>query len=78
MGPYYHEMDATVEEATQHFGRLLRQVESGETVVIRRGRVRVALLTPVPTGERRIWGDVSGSVTTIFDEPLEEFSSDRG
>lgn len=69
-------MEVTVQEAKTHLSRLLRRVESGETVVIRRGSVRVALLTPAPPPERdrRIWGHVDGVVPLDFDEPLTDFA----
>lgn len=68
-------MEVTVQEAKTHLSRLLRRVESGETVVIKRGQVRVALLTPAPAeGAKRIWGDVEGALTPAFDEPLDEFA----
>lgn len=46
-------------EAKTHLSRLLRRVEAGETIVIRRGTHRVAILSPAPvvTEQRMIWGD---------------------
>jgi len=67
-------MEVTVQEAKTHLSRLLRRVEAGETVIIRRGRTRVAMLSPAPvtTERRRIWGDVDGELTAELDEPLED------
>ena len=68
-------MEVTVQEAKTQLSRLLRRVEAGEEVVIRRGRERVALLVPAPAepGRRMIWGDLEGSMATDFDELPEEF-----
>ena len=67
-------MEVTVQEAKTHLSRLLRRVEAGETVVIRRGRTRVAVLSPAPviTEHRNIWGDLDGELTPEFDEPLDD------
>ncbi|HLS74923.1 MAG TPA: type II toxin-antitoxin system prevent-host-death family antitoxin [Actinomycetaceae bacterium] len=72
-------MEVTVHEAKTHLSRLLRRVEAGETVVIRRGRERVAVLSPAPPepGKRRIWGDVQGSLAEDFDAPVEDFEGYR-
>lgn len=69
-------MEVTVQEAKTHLSRLLRRVEAGETVVIRRGSVRVALLSPAPVvgTKRRIWGDLDGEMSHDFDEPLDDFA----
>ena len=63
-------MEVTVQEAKTHLSRLLRRVEAGESVVIRRGRQRVALLTaaPVESPQRQIWGDLDGSLGPDFDD----------
>ncbi|SEC03259.1 prevent-host-death family protein [Paramicrobacterium humi] len=73
-------MEVTVQEAKTHLSRLLRRVEAGETVVIKRGQVRVALLTSaLPQAARRqIWGDVQGRLASDFDEiprELEDYAS---
>lgn len=70
-------MEVTVQEAKTHLSRLLRRVEAGETVVIRRGRTRVAMLSPAPveTEERQIWGGLDGELTDAFDEPLDDFAA---
>jgi len=70
-------MEVTVQEAKTHLSRLLRRVEAGETVVIRRGSVRVAVLSPAPlvTDERSIWGDLDGEMAADFDAPLDDFAA---
>lgn len=72
-------MEVTVHEAKTHLSRLLRRVEAGETVIIRRGRERVAMLGPAPAepGTRRIWGDVEGRVDDDFDQSLADFADYR-
>lgn len=69
-------MEVTVGEAKAQLSRLLRKVEAGEEIVIRRGRERVALLVRVPQepGRRQIWGDLEGSMCPEFDEPLEDIA----
>lgn len=66
-----------MQEAKTHLSRLLRRVEAGETVVIRRGAVRVAILSPAPvvTEERSIWGDLDGAMSDDFDAPLVDFAA---
>jgi prevent-host-death family protein len=70
-------MEVTVQEAKTHLSRLLRRVEAGETVVIRRGRTPIATLVraAAPAEGRRIWGDLEGSMGPDFDAPVEDFSS---
>ena len=70
-------MEVTVYEAKTHLSRLLRRVEAGEEVLIRRGDEPVALLVPAPrsSGAREIWGDLEGSMGPAFDEPLEDFDA---
>lgn len=71
-------MEVTVQEAKTHLSRLLRRVEAGEEVIIRRGRLRVAVLSPAPKeGERNIWGDLDGDIGPDFDEPLSDFEPYR-
>ncbi|MBJ7328259.1 MAG: type II toxin-antitoxin system prevent-host-death family antitoxin [Solirubrobacteraceae bacterium] len=62
-------MDVTVQEAKTQLSKLLRRVEAGETVTIRRGREPVAMLVkaPAPAGRRRIWGDLEGAIGPEFD-----------
>jgi antitoxin (DNA-binding transcriptional repressor) of toxin-antitoxin stability system len=56
---------------------LLRRVEAGEEVVIRRGREPVAKLVRVPAraGTRAIWGDLEGSLGPDFDEVPADFDA---
>jgi prevent-host-death family protein len=68
-------MEVTVQEAKTHLSRLLRRVEAGESVLIRRGREPVAMLVKAPAqpGRREIWGDLDGSIGPEFDELPEGF-----
>jgi prevent-host-death family protein len=69
-------MEVTVQEAKTHLSRLLRRVEAGEEIVIRRGREPVAMLVRAPArpGARQIWADLQGKMAEDFDEPPEEFA----
>jgi prevent-host-death family protein len=68
-------MEVTVQEAKTQLSRLLRRVEAGEEIVIRRGREPVAMLVraPAPTGRRQIWGDLDGAMADDFDALPEDF-----
>lgn len=68
-------MEVTVQEAKTQLSRLLRRVEAGESVTIRRGREPVAMLVRVParSGQRQIWGDLDGSIGREFDELPDGF-----
>lgn len=67
-------MEVTVQQAKTHLSRILRRVEAGEEVLIRRGRQPVALVVPAPKqGKREIWGDLEGELGPDFDAPLEDF-----
>lgn len=73
-------MEVTVHEAKTHLARLLRRVEAGESVVIKRGKHRVAVLTAAPaeSPRRQVWGDLAGSVSPDFDDipnDLSEYTS---
>jgi prevent-host-death family protein len=70
-------MEVTVREAKAQLSRLLRRVEAGEEIVIRRGREPVALLVRAPgrAGRREIWGDLPGSMAADFDEIPGDFES---
>lgn len=72
-------VEVTVQEAKTQLSRLLRRVEAGEEVVIRRGRERVAMLVRVEDEgtKREIWGDLKGSIAPDFDEVPSEFDSYR-
>lgn len=69
-------MDVTVQEAKTQLSRLLRRVEAGESVLIRRGRDPVAMLVraPAKVGERKLWGDIDGEIGPDFDELPEDFA----
>lgn len=68
-------MEVTVQEAKTQLSRLLRRVEAGEEVVIRRGRQRVAMLVPAPRAHdgRRVWGGLAGAMAEDFDDLPEDF-----
>jgi prevent-host-death family protein len=70
-------VEVTVQEAKTQFSQLLRRVEAGEEVVIRRGRERVAMLVRVPVAgpTREIWGDLEGSMAADFDEVPSDFDA---
>lgn len=70
-------MEVTVQEAKTQLSRLLRRVEAGESVTIRRGRDPVAMLVRAPAkqGQRNIWGDLDGSIGPEFDELPEGFEN---
>lgn len=63
-------MEVSVHEAKTHLSRLLRRVEAGESVVIKRGAHPVAVLTaaPVESARRQVWGDLQGKVGPDFDD----------
>jgi prevent-host-death family protein len=69
-------MEVSVQEAKTQLSRLLRRVEAGESVTIRRGREPVAMLVRAParSGQRRIWGDLEGSIGPEFDELPEDLT----
>lgn len=65
-----------MQEAKTQLSALLRRVEAGESVLIRRGREPVAMLVRAPRPEgtqRRIWGDLDGSIGPEFDELPDGF-----
>lgn len=68
-------MEVTVQEAKTQLSQLLRRVEAGEEVVIRRGRERVARLVRVQSDGPKceIWGDLEGSMATDFDDVPGDF-----
>ena len=70
-------MEVSVQEAKTQLSRLLRRVEAGEDVVIRRGREPVAMLVRVPArpGQRHIWGDLEGSLSPDFDAVPSDFDA---
>lgn len=70
-------VEVTVQEAKTHLSSILRRVEAGEEVTIKRGREPVALLVAAPKDKRQIWGGLKGSIGPEFDEPLEDFDGYR-
>jgi prevent-host-death family protein len=70
-------VEVTVQEAKTQLSRLLRRVEAGEDVVIRRGREPVAMLVRVPPrpGKRDIWGTLDGSIADDFDQVPDDFAA---
>ena len=66
--------DVGVHEAKTTLSQLLRRVEAGEEITIRRGAVPIARLVPVrPTAKRRLGEDAGRFVVPDdFDEPLDE------
>ena len=68
-------MEVSVQEAKTHLSRLLRRVEAGEEIVIRRGPQPIAMLVraPVPAGRRQIWGDLEGAMAEDFDDLPDDF-----
>jgi len=70
-------MEVTVQEAKTQLSRLLRRVEAGESVLIRRGREPVAMLVRAPSrpGQREIWGDLEGSIGPEFDDLPDGFDA---
>lgn len=63
-----------VHEAKTNLSRLLRRVELGEEITIKRGQVVVARLVPAkPAPTRRLGMDVGVlEIPRDFDEPLDE------
>jgi prevent-host-death family protein len=68
-------VEVTVQEAKTQLSRLLRRVEAGETITIRRGREPVAVLVGIrpSSGKRRIWGDLEGRMEPGFDDVPSDF-----
>ncbi len=64
-------------EAKTRLSELIRRVEGGEEIVIRRGPTPVARLIREPSGRVLPPGSVagiSGLLAADFDQPLEEFA----
>ncbi len=69
--------EVTVHEAKTQLSRLLRRVEAGEEILIRRGSEPVARLVPArDAGDPPVlWGDLKGAgMGPDFDEIPEDFS----
>lgn len=67
-------IEVGVHEAKSTLSRLLRAVEAGEDVVIRRGGLPVARLVPIPSRQPRQLGEDAGlyEVPDDFDAPLTD------
>ncbi len=65
--------EVTIHEAKTHLSALIRAVESGETILLKRGTTAVAQIVPVPKSEeKRPLGQWSGklSISPDFDDPM--------
>jgi len=64
--------EVTIHEAKTHLSRLLKAVEEGETILIKRGSLPVARLVPVAAEPPRVWGQYAGRIWIAddFDAPL--------
>ncbi|MBI4729795.1 MAG: type II toxin-antitoxin system prevent-host-death family antitoxin [Acidobacteria bacterium] len=61
-----------VHEAKTHLSRLINEASAGEEIIVTRGGVPVAKLTPLrPAAERQV-GFVKGRLTPAFFECLAE------
>ena len=69
--------EVTMHEAKTHFSKLVRLVEAGEEVIVRRGKDPVAKLVPYEKPARvSAWGSMKGRIWMAedWDEPLEDFA----
>jgi prevent-host-death family protein len=67
--------EVTILEAKTHLSRLLKRVEAGETLLIKRGDKPVARLVPVDAElPPREWGQWKGQIWIAddFDDPLPD------
>lgn len=67
--------EVTIHEAKTHLSRLLKRVEAGESLLIKRGDVPVARLVPVEAElPPREWGQWEGQISLAddFDDPLPD------
>lgn len=65
-----------IHEAKTHFSKLVRRAESGEEIVVRRGRQPVVRIAPLRKRRGvRGFGSMKGEIRIGkgFDEPLEDF-----
>jgi prevent-host-death family protein len=67
--------NVTIGEAKTNFSKLVRQVEGGEEIVVRRGSQPVARIVPLGEQGIRGFGSMKGEIRIgkDFDEPLEDF-----
>jgi prevent-host-death family protein len=67
----------TIHEAKTHLSRLIREVLTGEEIIIARGKEPLVKLTPLKyTVKEREFGCAEGMVEYIaddFDAPLDDF-----
>lgn len=63
-----------VHEAKAHLSKLLREVEAGSEIIIRRRGTAIARIVPVPASAARVFGSDRGvvKVSDDFDAPLPE------
>lgn len=63
-------------EAKTNFSKLVRQVEAGEEIVVRRGQEPVARIVPARRTGVRGFGSMKDEIRigSDFDEPLEDFA----
>ncbi len=66
--------EVSVHEAKTHLSRLLRRVEAGEDVLIKRGSVAVARIVALRPPQQRVFGQDRGrfEVPEDFDSALPE------
>jgi len=66
----------TVHEAKTHLSRLLREVETGETLIVARGGEPVARLVPYRAQQREFDAlpELVIHMDATFEEPLEDFA----
>lgn len=64
--------EVTVHDAKTQLSRLLKAVEEGETIIIKRGKVPIAKLSPLDSPSPRLWGQDKGRVHIAddFNAPL--------
>ena len=65
----------TIHEAKTHLSRLIREVEEGATIQVKRGNKVVARLVPAEqTTAPRTWGQGAGKIKigADFDDPLPD------
>lgn len=66
----------SIHEAKTQFSKLVRRVEAGEEIVVRRGREPVARIAPLrKRGRVHGFGSLKDKIRIgkDFDEPLEDF-----
>jgi len=69
--------EVSIYEAKTHLSRLLREVESGEEIIIRRGKKAIARIISAQTPDYNTTPDMATGEVWMADDfnaPLEEFS----